>query len=437
MSRDFSAQGWSKSAARAGPVRQDVRAKSRARCHDRSLATRPTAEDETQRMRLTAIDHVFTGPVAYPIEFLLVYAGRLPLETLASGLAAALPEFTPLRMTLAKATPDTYELVEAPMPRLEVGAPRASGPSLDAIDELRPLVGGAGSQPGEPLARFRATYVGDETWIGVSISHAVVDGFSFFFFLTAWAARTRREPARKPVLDRGPLLLPAAEPAVTRALTRESLLERTGVAWCGARAQLARSMRWSVRRLSHETVATLQREAAEASAAVGGPAMSLNDWLTAALWQEQVARWPETRLPQRLTCAFDFRRVYPAVPANFFGNGIVAAGLTIEREELLALPRRELAQRIRGAVAAVGPNVVTDTVACLEGLRLERGLGVIDELDIVDPERGFVLTNMSRLPLAPLDFGGGAPRALRILTTAPRTAFVLPDPAGVLLQLWS
>jgi hypothetical protein len=53
-----------------------------------------------------------------------------------------------------------------------------------------------------------------------------------------------------------------------------------------------------------------------------------------------------------------------------------------------------------------------------------------------EPDRGMLVTNMSRLPLAGLDMGQGAPTTLRLISEIPSMAAVLPAYDGVTIGVY-
>ncbi len=57
--------------------------------------------------------------------------------------------------------------------------------------------------PGPPLARFRLTHTPAGSVLGVGLSHAIVDGFSYFYFLSAWSHVFHGREVPPPWLDRG------------------------------------------------------------------------------------------------------------------------------------------------------------------------------------------------------------------------------------------
>jgi hypothetical protein len=58
------------------------------------------------------------------------------------------------------------------------------------------------SIPGEPLTKIRLSQTSKGSVLGVSVSHALVDGFSFFHFLSSWARIAQGKRILSPVHNR-------------------------------------------------------------------------------------------------------------------------------------------------------------------------------------------------------------------------------------------
>ena len=71
----------------------------------------------------------------------------------------------------------------------------------------------------------------------------------------------------------------------------------------------------------------------------------------------------------------------------------------------------------------------------LAEIRRAHGLAAFARMFAVDPRAGFLVTNMSRMPLEALDCGFGPPEALVPLTPGLRSAFVSAARDGVLVRL--
>jgi hypothetical protein len=55
----------------------------------------------------------------------------------------------------------------------------------------------------------------------------------------------------------------------------------------------------------------------------------------------------------------------------------------------------------------------------------------MEEIHVVPPQHGMLVTNISRLPMQSLDFGAGLPTALRTLSSTQRAAAILQAEDGV------
>lgn len=368
---------------------------------------------------LSPIDHLFTGRNAYPISFVFEYGSPLEPEALRRSLAATAEDFPPVRSRLAalgdaswafQPHPEGYELV----------VERVEAPDCASIPPELPLVTQVETFPDEPLLRIRLTETAGGSLLGVSFSHAVVDGYSAFLFMTTWARRHRGAAAIVPDHDRA-CLIPRELPGRVNPLTPEEVRRRTGWEWSGPRAGADPGRE---RRLIPLPKAMLDQFLRDNDLSIG-LGLSYNDVIVAHLYRTAA---PDARY---LVCPYDFRRLHPELGPGYFGNAVVGVRVPVKPD----LSLKELCNRVRGAVRAVDLAYVQDSLLCLEELRRERGRGVAEELAVVHPTQGLLVTNLSRVPIKELDFGAGLPVGMRFLTPIPGTAVILPAPDGFQAQL--
>jgi hypothetical protein len=398
-------------------------------------------------MPLSPVDHIFVGRDAYAIAFLLYLAEPLEPRRLERALAQTVRKFWPVgaRLVAPTETPTVAPLAfassRASLDFAELPA-RATLPDFTDPAALAEFAGPAASEPGLPLASFRLARVGAGSVFVATLSHAVVDGYSYFFFLSTLAALYRRELTSlgywqrrllRPDLDRRQLRPRIAVTAAAAApLDPENFYSRTGITLAEERRMppLADS-RWEFVRFARSEL-----EAALAAARLAtGEKLSAHDLISARLWKKIAAEWHDHDEALEISSAFDIRRTHPAMSARYFGNAIRATVLRLSRAEVLECPVARLAQRIRGATRALTPAAVQDALACMEETRVAHGAGVFQRMHVSHPHRGFLVTNLSRVPLAALDFGSGPPRRLVPLTPAPRSAIVLADGDGLVARL--
>jgi hypothetical protein len=123
-----------------------------------------------------------------------------------------------------------------------------------------------------------------------------------------------------------------------------------------------------------------------------------------------------------VTIPIDVRNRVKEYGRKFFGNGIWLHTFTVRRSEAETSPLRDLALQVRKSMPVVSSETYAHYLASLEALIVR---GERDRLRPFAPERGCLVTNLSRLPTDKLDFGGGPPRLVVPLTAERHGAAVL------------
>ena len=373
---------------------------------------------------LSPIDHVFTGRGAYPIEFVFAYGGRMDAERLAESLRRTLAIFPAAGSRLVR-TGEAYGLEPGPDGwTFAVGSTTATFAECGA---RHAFVDPVETVEGRPLARFRLTHTRDASVLGVGVSHAIVDGFSFFYFLSAWSRVFHGSGVPPPALDRG--LLSPAGAAPAEPLDPGTVREASGLFLDERRPDIPRDrLRWTRRLFSKGELSDLLRRAQEACPV----RLSHNDVLAAWLFREHVPRWaPTGEETAFLSCPVDLRRRLPGLPGRYFGCAVALAAAEIERDRLEEAPLSDLALRVRDAVAGVDAARAGRSLRAVDSLRRQEGLAGLERLHVVHPRAGLLVTNLSRLPVREIVFDAGPPVAFDILAPAERCAVVLPAEDGL------
>ena len=379
----------------------------------------------SSRIPLSPIDHVFTGTGSYPLEFAFAYGGRIDPQALDRSLSRTLGCFPAVASRLVRQdggwalAPDPaagrLEVVESPV---EYGAAGSGHERFVAPVE---------TIEGELLARFRLTQTPRGSVLGVAVSHAVVDGFSYFHFLSSWSRVFRGAPFHPPCNERQRLCVEPGGEGLD--LDADTLRRACGLFLAERRApRKPRRLAWTRRVF---TAGELHLLASEAQA--GSPVrLSHNDVVAAWLWREHVSAWSPADEPLAwLSCPVDVRRLVPGLPATYFGCAVALATVSLEHERLAAAPLPELAQAVRAAVAAMDAARVSGALAVIDALRRAGGLEALERLHVVHPRAGLLVTNLSRLPVREIAFDAGAPLAFEVLVPAERCAIVLPAENGL------
>jgi hypothetical protein len=162
-----------------------------------------------------------------------------------------------------------------------------------------------------------------------------------------------------------------------------------------------------------------------------------NDALVAHLWRTYVHQWSDSGHPLAYaSIPFDFRRVLQNIPRTYCGCAVALAVAEMELERLAEASLGELAEKIRRAVDGITPTRIHDALQVLDEVRRQEGLPVLEELHVVPPRNGLLVTNLSRLPVRELVFDGESPTGFHILTPTRRGAVVLPAADGVEVQVF-
>jgi shikimate O-hydroxycinnamoyltransferase len=373
---------------------------------------------------LTPVDHIFTGVGSYPIEFVFAYDGELDADRLHASLLPAAEHFTPLSSRLVRTSDTSYGL-QPQDHGFEFQVATSDAPldlSANAYDFLNPV----DTIEGQPLARIKLTHTPQGSVLGVSISHAVVDGFSYFHFLSSWAHLYHDLPFHRPSHQRE-LLIP--DVADRGPLTPDDLMAEAGAFWAGQRSQVDRQhLAWETiqlpRRRMNELLQEGQRDA--------DVRLSHNDVITAHLWKKYLPEWSAGDDGDAyISCPVDFRRALRPLPPTYFGCAVALATDRVAHDELVEASIGQLALTVRAAVQRIDRDHAERANRALEALRRQEGLPVLERIHVIHPRSGLLVTNLSRLPVNEIEFDAGPPSRFAILTPAERGAVVLPAADGV------
>jgi hypothetical protein len=367
---------------------------------------------------------VFTGIGAYPIEFVFAYEGRLDPERLRDTLDRTLALFPGVASRLVRLPGESYGLEPAADAcAFEVASSKASFADADP----RAFVDAVETVEGQPLARVRLTHTADGSVLGVALSHAVADGFSYFFFLSAWSGVFQGRDVPPPWVDRAVLAGGMGEAG--RPVDAEAVRRGSGLFLAGNRTAIPRDrLRWTRRLFPRAELSALLTEAQRDCPV----RLSHNDVVSAWLWRTHVPQWAaKGEDTTYLTCPVDLRRVLSGFPPTYFGCAVAMASASVESDRLATTSPAELARRVRDAVARVDEARARESLEVLDRLRRQQGLAALERLHVVHPRAGLLVTNLSRLPAREIVFDAGPPVAFDILAPVERCAVVLPADDGL------
>jgi hypothetical protein len=132
-----------------------------------------------------------------------------------------------------------------------------------------------------------------------------------------------------------------------------------------------------------------------------------------------------------LTIPIDIRRHVNEYGAKFFGNGIMLHKLVLNRMYVQNTVAGDLAVQIRKLMPKVSRESFLNYLNKLETIILDKDL---DKFKPFDPNSGCLVTNISRLPIDKLNFGGGVPDLLYPLTIEKNSAGLLTEGDNFVLR---
>jgi hypothetical protein len=153
---------------------------------------------------LSPVDYIFTGPGSQPITFAFSYNKPLDPQLLEKSLNETLKYFPILSSKLVKTSNTDYEFhISNDGLTFDV---LESDSAFEESGHIEKFIEPVDSIEGKPLTKITLTQTPGGSVLAVSVSHALVDGFSYFHFFSAWARICKDESIIKPSLVRDVLL---------------------------------------------------------------------------------------------------------------------------------------------------------------------------------------------------------------------------------------
>ncbi len=163
-------------------------------------------------------------------------------------------------------------------------------------------------------------------------------------------------------------------------------------------------------------------------------AFSENDVVTAWLWKTFLPLWIEGSgdSDTYMSCPVDCRRIYRALPRNYFGCALCFASASATPGQLREGSLGELALLVHNSVRRVTNDFASSSMGTLDRFRRQEGLAAMECVHLKHPRRGTIVTNLTRMPLNDLDFGAGPPADFLVHSDVAGSAALLPDEHGVM-----
>lgn len=253
------------------------------------------------------------------------------------------------------------------------------------------------------------------------MNHLVGDGYSYFYLLSVLAAVTKRGG------------IPLA-PTIISAISRPKISSTLHTSFhFTATPPEAISLESKVQVEYLELGVTETQNQAKSVSESSGLRISTNDILSAKVVKFILEKREKKQLENfRLVIPVDVRRGVAELGQRFFGNGLIIYSVPFKPKVVAKSSIEELAITIRKSFPAVNrqkyENYLKKVASWIEA-------GQLDQLRPYDPDNECLVTNLTRMPIARLDFGSGPPTSVEPLTRGRSGAAILVQDEKFVLRL--
>ena len=253
------------------------------------------------------------------------------------------------------------------------------------------------------------------------LNHLVGDGYSYFHFLSALAAisRVKLLPFKKNLIRN------LYKPHHNRTVLREFNFNETDFKPLKDTEKLVIKVEEISKTMIRKMIKDINSDLNQR--------VSSNDILSAIVFQK-LAKVQKNYMVDyfQLTIPIDMRRKIKEYGARFFGNGIMFNVINFKVIDWDKLDTPELAIKIRESMPAMTKESFIKFLVHLESIIAGRQFS---KLRPFIPERGILVTNLSRLPANKLNFGTGDADFIFPLTIEKNSAAILANKENYILRL--
>ena len=381
-------------------------------------------------------DLCFLGANAATVQFLLQYNGLIDSATFQEALAKASEVFWPLKSRIQLADGHAT-FVEHDQPITFKVDSLSYEPEVSIPEHAALLTDDIASLPNEDLVKIRLTLTPSKSYLSVSISHTLVDGYSYFYFLNYLSQVFRNEIVLPhPSHDRGQWLNWMSQDVAKQDpvnVMEDSFLSQTGFVLGPERpVESSKQITWETSLFDRKS---LDKVIEDSKSKEEQTRLTENDLIVANLWRYYSTLWNPSESQSLVTLPMDGRRFFKGKATSYFGNLIRGVTVTMNTFDLSQSPVNLIANKIREAVSKIDVEDFRRSFLAINQLWNTSGLKGVSKIQVADQNCGLLVTNLSRLDVRGLDFGCGAPVLIYTPAPARRIATILPGPTGYRVQV--
>ncbi len=378
-------------------------------------------------MSLSAIDHMFLGKNSIPNQIVFHYKDELPIKEMKRQLESLSDSFWPLSGELLQESEETL-IKKEKRDRIALKIVDRRHEEFNTKD-LSQFMTEVKSVEGECLTKLTLFRYKNASFLNVCISHCIVDGFSYFYFLSFWAHSVKKNSNIFNSYVRNLFIAPQHKRGFFEAQRikkfrinsdkwDEELFNKTG---------FTLGERWKPYRFEDYCWVDFDFQVSKLDAfLVESNDLSKHDLISAIVWKKFVEIVDENLSEDlALTSLFDFRRTNKKSLHRYFGNCIRGASVKLSKDEVINKPLIDIARTIRHSTQEITYQDSLKSVETLRRFRLECGQDSMECIHLLEPKNGILVSNISILPTRQLYFGTGAPVSFQVLTTRPNSVAIL------------
>lgn len=370
-----------------------------------------------QSINISQVDTIFANG-SYSIEFLIYYHNKVKTKNVRSALKKLSSPFWPIFGEYRSGTIhfETYSEEE----HFDEAISEENFDPADSPQEIYNNYHQTIPSDIKKLFFLKIIQYKNGTVLIPKLKHLGGDGYSYFYFLSTLAALSRNVniPFKKSIIRR------LYKPHHNRTILKNFQFNHTDLAPLRESGSLSIFMEEISKNTVHKMIVD--------TAAHYDQKVSTNDILSAMVVKKLAAVQKDYLGDQfYLTIPIDVRRQIKEYGARFFGNGIMFKDIKFKTNEIEQLSIEEIAIKIRESMPAVTKEIFIKFLEHLEVIIAEKQF---EKLRPFDPNRGCLVTNLSKLPAHRLNFGTGNPDSIFTLTIEKNSAGILTDKDNFILR---
>jgi hypothetical protein len=370
-----------------------------------------------KEIKISQVDTLFVNGV-YQIEFLFYFKKNLDIQYIRNALKKLAPLFWPMfgdykNGVISFEKYDENDFCQFEVVDQEMAIPTNEEEKLSVYSQYK-------LHDTKKLFLLKVMQFKNGTVLVPRMSHLAGDGYSYFYFLSALASLSQHNI----LPSKSTLMQLFFKPHHRRAILRDFSFE--GADWKPQQEETSFTM--GMEEVRRKDVNLLIRKISESQ----NLRVSTNDVLT-AMSIKKLAEVQKDSTDEfvELTIPIDVRRKVKEYGRRFFGNGIMLHRSMLKREDITKLSVEQVAMQIRKSMPSLSTQSFTNY---LKGLEETFAGGKTEKFRPFDPDSGFLVTNISRLPVDRLNFGTGPPDLIFPFTVEKNAAAVLARDENFILR---